>query len=97
MFVYVFTFVPIVVLSLGAALLGTDQIIGGDGIALLLVGLAVIVTASDLIYLRRQHVLRSVWLAIMAAPVLAKKALKSSRLRIKTCRTPRPAMPLFIL
>ncbi len=70
LFVYVFTVAPILVLSFGAALLGMDQIIGGDGIALLLVGLAVIVTASDLIYLRRQHVLRSVWLAIMAAPVV---------------------------
>lgn len=70
MFVYVFTFAPIVVLSLGAVLLGMDQIIGGDGLALLLVGLAVIVTASDLIYLRRQHVLRSVWLLIMAAPMV---------------------------
>jgi len=70
LFVYVFTIAPVLVLSFGAALLGMDQIIGGDGIALLLVGLAVIVTARDLIYLRRQHVLRSVWLAIMAAPVV---------------------------
>lgn len=70
LFVYVFAIAPVLVLSFTAALLGMDQVIGGDGIALLLVGLAVIVTASDLIYLRRQHVLRSVWLAIMAAPVV---------------------------
>lgn len=70
LFIYVFTIAPVLVLSFVAALLGVDKVIGGDGIALLLVGLAVIVTASDLIYLRRQHVLRSVWLAIMAAPVV---------------------------
>ncbi|WP_424629558.1 glycosyltransferase family 39 protein [Bradyrhizobium sp. SYSU BS000235] len=70
LFVYVFTIAPVLVLSFAAASLGTDKVIGGDGLALLLVGLAVIVTASDLIYLRRQHVLRSVWLAIMAAPVV---------------------------
>ncbi|MEH2512377.1 hypothetical protein V1291_003731 [Nitrobacteraceae bacterium AZCC 1564] len=75
LFVYMFTIAPILVLSFTAALLGMDDIIGGDGIALLLVGLAVIVTASDLIYLRRQHVLRSVWLAIMAAPVVVALAV----------------------
>ena len=36
-------------------------VIGGDGIALLLAGLAVIIAAGDLIPLRRQHLLRSVW------------------------------------
>lgn len=70
LFVYVFAIAPALVLSLISVLLGKDQIVGGDGIALLLAGLAVIVTASDLIYLRRQHVLRSVWLAIMAAPAV---------------------------
>jgi hypothetical protein len=70
LFVYVFAIAPVLVLSFISALFGKDQIVGGDGIALLLAGLAVIVTASDLIYLRRQHVLRSVWLAIMAAPAV---------------------------
>lgn len=68
-FVYIFALVPPVVLSFLAALFGKDRVIGGDGIALLLVGLAVIVAAGDLIPLRRQHQLRSVWLVIMAAPV----------------------------
>jgi hypothetical protein len=45
-------------------------VIGGDGIVLLLAGLAVIVTAGDLIPLRRQQLLRSVWLVIMAAPAV---------------------------
>lgn len=70
LFVYIFALVPPVVLSLLAALFGKDQMIGGDGIALLLVGLAVVVTAGDLIPLRRQHLLRSVWLVIMAAPAV---------------------------
>ncbi len=69
LFVYVFALVPPVVLSFIAALFDKDQVIGGDGIALLLAGLAVIISAGDLIPLRRQHLLRSVWLVIMAAPV----------------------------
>lgn len=69
LFVYVFALVPPFALSLIAALFGKEQVIGGDGIALLLAGLAVIVASGDLIALRRQQFLRSVWLLIMAAPV----------------------------
>lgn len=68
-FVYVFALVPPLGLSFIAALFGWDQVVGGDGVALLLVGLAIVVAAGDLIYLRRQQTLRSVWLAVMAAPV----------------------------
>lgn len=71
LYVYVFALVPPFALSFIAALFDRDQIIGGDGIALLLTGLAVVVAASDLIALRRQQLLRSVWLVIMAAPVAA--------------------------
>lgn len=70
LFVYVFALVPPFALSFLAALFGKDQVIGGDGIALLLTGLAVVVTAGDLIPLRRQHLLRSVWLVIVAAPAV---------------------------
>ena len=70
LFVYVFALVPPIALSLIAAFFGKDQVIGGDGIALLLSGLAVVVTAGDLIPLRRQQFLRSVWLVIMAAPIV---------------------------
>ena len=69
LFVYVFALVPPVVLSFIAALFDRDQVIGGDGVALLLTGLAVVVAAGDLIALRRQQLLRSVWLVIMAAPI----------------------------
>jgi len=70
LFVYVFAIVPAIALSFTAALFGNDQVVGGDGIALLLAGLAVVITAGDLIPLRRQQFLRSVWLVVMAAPVL---------------------------
>jgi hypothetical protein len=70
LFVYVFALVPPIALSFFAALFGKDQVIGGDGIVLLLAGLAVIITAGDLIPLRRQQLLRSVWLVIMAAPAV---------------------------
>jgi hypothetical protein len=69
-FVYAFAFAPPIVLSLIAAIYGRDQVTGGSGVALLLVGLAVVVAAGDLIYLRRQQVLRTVWLIVMALPVL---------------------------
>lgn len=70
LFVYSFALAPPLLLSLIAALYGRDQVAGGDGVALLLSGLAVIVVAGDLIYLRRQQVLRTVWLVVMIAPVV---------------------------
>ncbi|MEW6768907.1 MAG: glycosyltransferase family 39 protein [Pseudomonadota bacterium] len=75
-FVYVFALAPLFVLSLIAALYGRDRAIGGDGIALMMMGLAVVVAAGDLIYLRRQQVLRAVWLVIMALPVVFFLGLK---------------------
>ncbi len=47
-----------------------ERIAGGSGVALLMSGLAVIVATGDLIYLRRQRLLRSVWAAALAAPAL---------------------------
>jgi 4-amino-4-deoxy-L-arabinose transferase-like glycosyltransferase len=67
-FVVVFTLAPPLLLGLIAALLGRDEVTGGDGVALLLAGLAVVVAAGDVIFLRRQQVLRSAWLLVMAAP-----------------------------
>jgi len=48
-----------------------DFVVGGAGVALLMSGLAVIVATGDLIHLRRQRVLRSIWAAAIAAPALA--------------------------
>ncbi len=69
-FVYAFAFAPPAILSLIAAVYGREQAIGGDGIALMMLGLAVIVAADDLIYLRRQQVLRTVWLVVMIMPAV---------------------------
>ncbi len=57
--------------SLIAGLFNLDRVVGGAGIALLMSGLAVMVATGDLIHLRRQRLLRSVWAAALAAPALA--------------------------
>jgi Dolichyl-phosphate-mannose-protein mannosyltransferase len=69
-FVYAFALASPIVLSLIAAIYGQSRVAGGDGIALMLTGLAVIIAAGDLVYLRRQQVLRTVWLVIMALPAV---------------------------
>ncbi len=69
-FVYVFALAPPLVLCLLSALLGREHVVGGEGVALLLVGLAVIVAAGDLIPLRRQEMLRTIWLLAILAPAL---------------------------
>jgi hypothetical protein len=70
-FVYFFALAPALAGSLIAGLFDLDHVVGGAGIALLLTGLAVIVTSGDLVQLRGQRVLRSVWAAAIAAPALA--------------------------
>ncbi len=69
-FVYAFALAPPIVLSLIAAAYRENQVFGGGGIALMMLGLAVIVAAGDLIYLRRQQMLRTIWLVMMAAPAV---------------------------
>lgn len=69
-FVYVFAFAPPLVLSLIAVLAGRDEVAGGEGVALLLIGLAVIVAAGDVIHLRREQTLRTIWLLAILAPAL---------------------------
>ena len=68
LYIYVFALVPPFVLSFIAALFDRDQVIGGDGVALLPAGLAIVIVAGDLIALRRQQFLRTVWLVVIAAP-----------------------------
>ena len=53
------------------ALFNLDRVVGGAGIALMMSGLAVIVATGDLVHLRRQRLLRSVWAAVIVAPALA--------------------------
>jgi hypothetical protein len=69
-FVIFFAIAPALAGSLIAGLFGLDRVAGGAGIALMMSGLAVIVVAGDLIPLRRQRVLRTVWAAAVVAPAL---------------------------
>jgi hypothetical protein len=70
-FVYFFAIAPALLGSLLGGLFNLDRVVGGAGVALLMSGLAVIVATGDLVYLRRQRLLRSVWAATLAAPALA--------------------------
>jgi hypothetical protein len=67
-FVYFFAIGPALAGSLISGLFGFDSVVGGAGIALMMSGLATVVAAGDLIHLRRQRVLRSVWAAVIVAP-----------------------------
>jgi hypothetical protein len=67
-FVYFFALAPALAGSLIAGLFAVDRVVGGAGIALMLSGLAVVVATGDLIPLRRQRVLRSVWAGAIVAP-----------------------------
>jgi 4-amino-4-deoxy-L-arabinose transferase-like glycosyltransferase len=69
-FVYFFAIAPALAGSLIAGLFNLDRVVGGAGVALLMSGLAAIVATGDLVYLRRQRLLRSVWAAVVAAPAL---------------------------
>jgi hypothetical protein len=68
-FVLFFALAPAVTATLVSAIFGLDDVIGGAGTVLLMSGLATILLAGDLIYLRRQRVLRVIWTWIIAAPV----------------------------
>jgi hypothetical protein len=70
-FVDFFAIAPAVAGSLIAGLFNLDRVVGGAGVALLMSGLAVMVATGDLVYLRRQRLLRLVWAATLAAPALA--------------------------
>jgi dolichyl-phosphate-mannose-protein mannosyltransferase len=70
-FVYFFAIVPALAGSLISGLFGLDRVAGGGAVVLLMSGLAAVVVSGDLIPLRRQRVLRAVWLAVIVAPALA--------------------------
>ena len=67
-FVYCFAIAPALLGSLIAGVFNLQSVSGGPGVALLMSGLAAIVATGDLVYLRRQRLLRSVWAAAIAAP-----------------------------
>jgi hypothetical protein len=70
-FVYFFALAPALAGSLISGLFDLDRVVGGAGIALLMSGLAAIVATGDLVQLRRQRVLRTIWAAAIVAPALA--------------------------
>jgi dolichyl-phosphate-mannose-protein mannosyltransferase len=69
-FVYFFAVAPALMGSLISGLFNLDRVAGGSGVALLMSGLAAIVVTGDLVHLRRQRLLRSVWAAAIVAPAL---------------------------
>jgi hypothetical protein len=70
-FVYFFAIGPALAGSLISGLFNLDRVVGGAGIVLLMSGLAAIVATGDLVQLRRQRVLRTIWAAAIVAPALA--------------------------
>jgi hypothetical protein len=70
-FVYVFAIAPALAGSLISGLFNLDRVVGGSGIALSMSGLAVIVATGDLVHLRRQRLLRSIWVIAIVAPAFA--------------------------
>jgi len=70
-FVYFFAIAPAFARSLISGLFDLNRVVGGAGIALLMSGLAAIVVAGDLVHLRRQRLLRTVWAAAIVAPALS--------------------------
>jgi hypothetical protein len=69
-YVYFFAIAPAIAGSLVGGLFNLDRVVGGAGVALLISGLAVVVSSGDLIHMRHQHLLRSVWAAAVAAPAV---------------------------
>jgi 4-amino-4-deoxy-L-arabinose transferase-like glycosyltransferase len=70
-FIVFFALAPFIVGSLLGAAQRFDHVVGGAGVALLLMGLLIVLIAGDIIYLRRQRVLRLVWAVLIAAPAIA--------------------------
>jgi len=69
-FVVYFGALPPLLFVLAPPVFGLDHVAGGDGVALMLIGLLAVILGGDLIYLRRQQVLRTIWLSAMAVPVI---------------------------
>jgi hypothetical protein len=70
-FVYFFAIAPVLVGGVVSGLFNLDRVAGGAGVALFMVGMAVIVAAGDQVQLRRPRLLRSIWALVVIAPALA--------------------------
>ena len=69
-FVYYFAIAPALAGSLVAGLFDLGSVVGDTGIALMLLGLAAVVATGDLVHLRRQRLLRTIWAIAIALPAL---------------------------
>jgi Dolichyl-phosphate-mannose-protein mannosyltransferase len=67
-FVYCFAIAPALAGSVIAGVFNLEGVAGGTAIALLMSGLAMIVATGDLVYLRRQRLLRAVWALAVIVP-----------------------------
>jgi Dolichyl-phosphate-mannose-protein mannosyltransferase len=70
-FVYFFAIGPALMGSLISGFFDLRGVAGGAGVVLLMSGLAAIVATGDLVHLRRQRMLRSIWAAAVVLPALA--------------------------
>ena len=70
-FVYFFAVAPPLAGTLISGFFGFERVAGGSAVALLMSGMAIVVATGDLVYLRRQRLLRAIWAAIIVAPALA--------------------------
>ena len=70
-FVYFFALTPPLAGSLISGVFNLDRVVGGTGVTLLMSGLAVIVATGDLVHLRHQRLLRTVWAAAIVIPALS--------------------------
>ncbi len=68
--VYATALAPPLVLTFTSALVGYATMIGGAGLALMTLGLAVVILAGDIILLRQQRTLRMIWAGILLAPAV---------------------------
>jgi hypothetical protein len=69
-FVYYFAIAPALAGSLIAGLFDLGSVVGDTGIALMLLGLAAVVATGDLVHLRRQRLLRTIWAIAIVLPAL---------------------------
>lgn len=74
-FVYFVAIAPALAAILIAIATGSDHVAPDAGVLLLPVGLAIIVAGGDIVRLRRQRALRTLWAAIVIAPALFVLAL----------------------
>jgi hypothetical protein len=74
-FIYFVAIAPGLAAILIAVAAGNDRAAPGTGVLLLPAGLAIIVAAGDVVRLRRQRALRTLWAAIVLAPAVFVAAL----------------------